>query len=193
MWEVPMEGSDSMLRTTFYGTCSFKLSYINERWNGHTICHKTLHTTFNIKIVCPICSCFMRNVIPTCEWSSAFVKVRWRPKRDNSSAFKGIYEDSALFESRLEHWISRLSFSFLLANIGIIINHGCLHPIACVRSRWGGFSVYVTLLFLLLNCCMFQSYDHLQLEIYLLENYSTDNGSVIFLLEDGRTTETCSS
>jgi hypothetical protein len=27
---------------------------------------------------------------------------------------------------------------------------------------------------------MFQSYDHLQVEIYLLENYSTDKGSVVF-------------
>jgi hypothetical protein len=36
------------------------------------------------------------------------------------------------------------------------------------------------LLFILLNCYMFRSYDHLQVEIYLLENHSTDNGSVVF-------------
>jgi hypothetical protein len=29
---------------------------------------------------------------------------------------------------------------------------------------------------------MFWSYDHLQAEIYLLENYSTDNRSIVFLI-----------
>jgi hypothetical protein len=40
-----------------------------------------------------------------------------------------------------------------------------------------------------LNCYMFRPYDHLHVEIYLLEITLIN----IFLPEDGRTTETCSS
>jgi hypothetical protein len=47
------------------------------------------------------------------------------------------------------------------------LNLGCLHTVACVRSRCEGISVYATLISkvnftILYNCYMFRSYDHLQ-------------------------------
>jgi hypothetical protein len=60
------------------------------------------------------------------------------------------------------------------ANRLLFLNLGCLHSVACVRSRWREFipsmQRYYRRLFTIyyyLNCYMFRSYDHLQAEIYL--------------------------
>jgi hypothetical protein len=78
--------------------------------------------------------------------------------------------------------VRAVTFTLKLNNYTLIL---CLHPVACVRS-WFSRLCNVTivrfyyLLVFLLNCYMFRSYDHPQAEIYLLEYYTTDNGSVVF-------------
>jgi hypothetical protein len=73
-------------------------------------------------------------------------------------------------------WVfhSYFDMSCTVINCNRHLNLGCLHPVAYMRSRWGGFHLrnVITVGFTVyysLHCYVFWSYAHLQAEIYLSE------------------------